>query len=100
MLGENGKKDRIFPFDSSLLDHNLRNAVMLVWDDPTKESAVKELWREVVPDVFQCQLFDPERLADLHGYLDEVLNAQLPLRPPYAIVLDGRSEGYLATPSL
>lgn len=99
------KKDSLFTLDNSLLDEKLRNTVMQAWQDPTKESAVQELWQEVAPDVFQCQFFDPERLVNLRGYLEEVWNAEIPMRPPYGIVLnrrgamlDRRSEGFLAAP--
>ena len=60
------------------------------WEDPSKELAVKALLHEVAPDVFQFQFFDPERLAVLRGYLEQVLNSQIPMRPPYGIVLNRR----------
>jgi len=95
-----------FSLDRSLLDQRLRHAVEQAWQDPSKEVAVKTLLQEVAPDVFQFQFFDPERLADLRHYLESVWNAQIPLRPPYGIVLnrrgamlDSRSEGYLAAPN-
>lgn len=103
---EGDEKGNLIPLDSSLLNKDLHNAVMLAWEHPEKELGVQELWQEVAPDVFQCQFFDPDRLADLRGYLDHVWDAQIPLRPPYGIVLnrggamlDRRSEGYLAAPS-
>jgi hypothetical protein len=93
------------PLDDSLIDAALRDAVNQAWDDPSSEGAVRDCWEEVVPGVFETQFFDPERLAHLHGYLDDVADAGIPLRPPYGIVLnrggamlDRRSEGYLATP--
>ncbi|MFP3362492.1 2OG-Fe(II) oxygenase family protein [Pseudoalteromonas sp. SIMBA_148] len=95
-----------FTLDDTLLDKNLRQAVKQAWEDPSKELAVKALLHEVAPDVFQFQFFDPERLAVLRGYLEQVWNSQIPMRPPYGIVLnrrgamlDSRSEGYLAAPS-
>ena len=94
-----------FSLDSSLLDEKLRNAVVQAWEDPTKELAVKELLVEVSPGVYQFQFFNPDRLADLRAYLEDVWDAQIPMRPPYGIVLnrrgamlDRRSEGYLAAP--
>ncbi|ATC86546.1 2OG-Fe(II) oxygenase family protein [Pseudoalteromonas arctica] len=95
-----------FTLDDTLLDKNLREAVKQAWEDPSKELAVKALLHEVAPDVFQFQFFDPERLAVLRGYLEQVWNSKIPMRPPYGIVLnrrgamlDSRSEGYLAAPS-
>ncbi|GAB0109259.1 2OG-Fe(II) oxygenase [Pseudoalteromonas distincta] len=95
-----------FTLDDTLLDKNLREAVKQAWEDPSKELAVKALLHEVAPDVFQFQFFDPERLAVLRGYLEQVWNSQIPMRPPYGIVLnrrgamlDSRSEGCLAAPS-
>lgn len=92
--------------DDSILDDRLRKAVAQAWQDPTKESLVKALWREVAPDVYTCQFFDPTRLVELRRYLEKVWDAQIPLRPPYGIVLnrsgamlDRRSQGYLAAPS-
>ena len=95
-----------FTLDDSLLDKNLREAVNAAWQDPSKEYLVKSLLEEVATDVYQFQFFDPERLAVLRGYLEKVWNANIPMRPPYGIVLnrrgamlDKRSEGYLAAPS-
>ena len=92
--------------DISLLDTRLRNAVEQAWNDPKKELTVRNLLQEVSPGVFQFQFFDPDRLVDLRNYLEAVADAQIPLRPPYGIVLnrrgamlDSRSEGFLAAPS-
>ena len=91
--------------DSSIFDPKLRAAVEQAWVDPTAEDAVKDLWEEVFPGVYRAQFFDVERLAALREYLDGVADADIPLRPPYGIVLnrggamlDPRSEGYLAAP--
>ena len=92
--------------DSSLIDERLRDAVTQAWENPTKESGVQDLLTEAAPGVFSFQFFDPDRLADLRSYLDDVWNAGIPLRPPYGILLnrggamlDPRSEGYLAAPT-
>lgn len=91
--------------DDSLLDSRLRNAVDAAWRDPTNETEVKELWREVSPGVYQGQFFEPERLADFRNYLKAVQSSNIPMRPPYGIalnrfgaMLDQRSEGFLAAP--
>jgi len=98
--------DGLNSLDSSLYDATLRSAVELAWEDPTKESGVKELWKQVFPGVYEAQFFDPEHLALLRNYLNRVADSQIPLRPPYGIslnrggaMLDSRSEGYLATPN-
>ncbi|GAC16383.1 hypothetical protein GLIP_3772 [Aliiglaciecola lipolytica E3] len=103
---EKSERDQKSPIDNTLLDDRLRNAVTQAWLDPTKESSVRELWKEVANDVFECQFFNPDRLADLRKYLESVWDAQIPLRPPYGIVLnrrgamlDSRSQGFLAAPS-
>lgn len=92
--------------DSSLYDPKLRAAVEQAWADPSKEGAVKDLWKEVFPGVYKAQFFDPERLSVLRDYMEKVADAQIPLRPPYGIslnrdgaMLDERSEGHLATPN-
>lgn len=90
----------------NLISEPLRNAVTLAWEDPAKEQAVANLWEEVLPGVYQAQLFDVEKLHLLRAYLDGVADAGIPLRPPYGIalnrnggMLDARSEGYLAAPA-
>jgi hypothetical protein len=103
---ETSENEGLGDLDSSLYDATLRSAVELAWKDPSKESGVKDLWKEVFPGVYEAQFFDPERLALLRSYLNRVADAQIPLRPPYGIslnrggaMLDSRSEGYLAAPT-
>lgn len=102
---EASKKGEILRPSEVLLDANFREAVTQAWSDPTKELGVEELLQKVSPGVYQFQLFDPERLTELRAYLDEVADAEIPLRPPYGIalnrlgsMLDSRSEGHLAAP--
>lgn len=92
--------------DDTLLDHDLRTAVSGAWNDPTNEGVVRDLLREVAPDVFAFQFFDPQRLETLRRYLETAWDSGIPIRPPYGIVLnrggamlDPRSDGYLAAPS-
>jgi len=99
-----GGDDKIL-LDRSLYAPKLREAIEQAWAKPDEEMAVKDLWTEVFPGVYKAQFFDSERLADLRAYLDRVADADIPLRPPYGIVLnrggamlDPRSEGYLAAP--
>ncbi len=93
------------PAPLTLLAPALRDAVAAAWDDPSTEGAVRELWTEHCPGVYVAQFFDHERLAALRAYMDQVADANIPLRPPYGIalnrggaMLDPRSEGYLAAP--
>ncbi len=90
----------------SIVDKNLRERIEETWRNPEKESQVKELLEKVSPGVYEFQFFDPEKIIRLRQYLDKVEQSQIPLRPPYGIVLnrkgamlDRRSEGYLAAPS-
>lgn len=92
--------------DESLLAPKLRQAINAAWQDPNAETAVAELWEEILPNVYQAQFFDPERLADLRAYLHAATTAKIPTRPPYGIalnrfgaMLDPRSTGYLAAPN-
>ncbi len=103
---ESGESELVGQLDSSLYDTNLRNAVEHAWKDPSKESEVKALWKEVFPGVYEAQFFNPARLASLRDFLNRVSDANIPIRPPYGIslnrggaMLDKRSEGYLAAPS-
>lgn len=84
----------------------LRQAVERSWENPTQEASVEDLWTEVFPSVFKAQFFDPEKIHILRDYMDRVVDAGIPLRPPYGIVLnrggamlDQRSIGYLAAPT-
>ena len=92
--------------DATLYDPKLRAAIEQAWADPTKEAAVKDLWKEVFPGVYEAQFFDPAKLSILRDYMDKVADAGIPLRPPYGIslnrggaMLDSRSEGFLAAPN-
>ena len=103
---EVSRNDELSILDDSLLDEKLRAAVKQAWADPNQESAVADLWEEVSPGVFQTQFFNPEKLAEIREYLEKVADANIPIRPPYGIVLnrygamlDPRSEGYFAAPN-
>ncbi|MEO0410832.1 MAG: 2OG-Fe(II) oxygenase [Pseudomonadota bacterium] len=92
--------------DSSLYAPALRKAIETSWENPEQEVLVQDLWTEVFPNVYKAQFFDPEKLSALRDYMDRVADAEIPLRPPYGIVLnrggamlDPRSEGYLAAPT-
>jgi len=102
---EESNKAQLIALDDSVIDKNLRDAVNQAWVDPTTEPNVSDLWKEVAPGVFQAQFFDKEQVAILREFLEEVANANIPLRPPYGIslnrygaMLDPRSDGYLAAP--
>ncbi|APZ47473.1 2OG-Fe(II) oxygenase [Polaribacter reichenbachii] len=99
-------KDNLLIPDETLLDPKLRKAINEAWTNPEKETAVADLWQEIIPGVYSAQFFDVERLAAFRNYLEEVVNAQIPKRAPYGIqlnrygmMLDPRSEGYFAAPS-
>ncbi|MBU2914249.1 hypothetical protein [Reichenbachiella agariperforans] len=99
-------KDNLLVPDETLLAPNLRQAVNEAWKNPEKENAVADLWEEIIPNVYSAQFFDPERLADFRNYLEAVVNSQIPKRAPYGIqlnrygmMLDPRSEGFLAAPN-
>lgn len=99
-------RDSKIALDRSLYAPKLRVAIEQSWAQPDQEARVRDLWTEVFPGVYKAQFFDPERLQDLRAYLERVAAADIPLRPPYGIVLnrggamlDPRSEGYLAAPT-
>ena len=103
---EEHEKIKLDFVNNSIIDSKLRETVEKVWQNPEKESLVRDLLQEISPGVYQFQLFDPSKLKELRDYLQKVDIAQIPLRPPYGIVLnrkgamlDQRSEGYLAAPS-
>lgn len=91
--------------DEALIAAPLRDAVSAAWTDPSSEDAVRALVEPLAPGVSQVQLFDAASVAVLRDYLAAAAEAEIPVRPPYGIVLnrqgatlDPRSEGYLAAP--
>ncbi len=99
-------KDQLLIPDETLLDPRLRQAINDAWENPEKENAVANLWEEIIPGVYVAQFFDLKRLEEFRGYLEAVVNSQIPKRPPYGIqlnrygiMLDPRSEGHLAAPN-
>lgn len=92
--------------DDSVFEPKLREAVAEAWTDPVnKEGAVRDLWTEVAPDVFACQLLDPSQIHRIRAHFDRAEHAGIPVRQPYGIVLnrkgfmlDERSAGYFAAP--
>ena len=99
-------KDDLLVPDETMLDPRLRKAIKDAWENPEKESAVADLWDEVIPGVYVAQFFDVDRLADFRNYLEAVTNSRVPKRAPYGIqlnrygmMLDPRSEGHLAAPN-
>lgn len=102
---EQSKENSLALLSEAILAAGLVKAVDAAWQDPAQESQVRMLWQEVLPGVCQSQFLDPEQLQGLRQYLQAVMDAQVPLRPPYGIVLnryeamlDQKSEGYLAAP--
>ncbi len=98
-------KDNLLLPDEKLLDPRLRQAIDDTWKNPEKETAVADLWEEIIPGVYSAQFFDLKRLAEFRDYLEAVVNSQIPKRAPYGIqlnrygiMLDPRSEGHLAAP--
>ncbi|CAM4323655.1 2OG-Fe(II) oxygenase [Zobellia roscoffensis] len=103
---ETENKDNLLVPDETLLDPRLRQAINDAWENPEKESAVADLWEEIIPGVYVAQFFDVERLAEFRSYLEDVVNSKIPKRAPYGIqlnrygmMLDPRSEGHLAAPN-
>lgn len=99
-------KGKLIVPDETLLDPRLRKAINDAWENPEKENAVADLWEEIIPGVYVAQFFDPERLSDFRKYLEDVSSSEIPKRAPYGIqlnrygiMLDPRSEGYLAAPT-
>lgn len=99
-------KDNLLIPDETLLDSRLRKAINEAWENPEKENAVADLWEEIIPGVYSIQFFAPERLGVFRKYLEELVKSEIPTRAPYGIqlnrygmLLDPRSEGYLAAPN-
>ncbi|WP_299133924.1 2OG-Fe(II) oxygenase [uncultured Tenacibaculum sp.] len=99
------KENLLIP-DEMLLDSNLRQVINEAWKNPEKENAVADLWKEIIPGVYSAQFFDVERLTEFRNYLEAIVSSKIPVRPPYGIqlnrygiMLDPRSEGYLAAPN-
>mmetsp|Transcript_38606 Transcript_38606/g.93548 ORF Transcript_38606/g.93548 Transcript_38606/m.93548 type:complete len:338 (+) Transcript_38606:197-1210(+) len=104
---DNTNNTKLTPLDvTALLDPSFRSAVEAAWKDPTREDAVRKLWKEVAPGVYTTQFFDVDKLSTLRDYFDTAVRSGIPVRPPHGILLnrngimlDPRSVGYLAAPS-
>ena len=84
--------------DNSIYDPVLRDAVQAAWKDPNKEDGVRTLWEEIAPNVYTCQLLQPDRIADLRAYIDRASGAGIPTRRPngmnrFGLILDPNTEG-------
>lgn len=84
--------------DDTIYEPELRSAVKAAWKDPSKEGEVRSLWEEIVPNVYTCQLLQPDRIADIRAYIDAASNAGIPTRRPngmnrYGLILDPSTEG-------
>lgn len=103
---EEGNENKLSSPNESFIDLKLRESVNAAWENPNEEYLVAEQLEQVSLGVYKFQFFDPGKIRELRSYLDKVNNSQIPLRPPYGIVLnrkgamlDRRSEGFLAAPS-
>lgn len=84
--------------DDTIYDPNLRDAVKAAWKDPSKEEDIRPLWKEIVPNVYTCQLLQPDRIADVRAYIDAAPTAGIPTRRPngmnrFGLILDPKTEG-------
>lgn len=100
------KENKLLLQGDSLIDEKLKLFVEEAWENPKKESAIRDLLQEVSSGVYQFQFLNPEKIKPLRDFLDRANESNIPLRAPYGIVLnrkgamlDRRSEGYLAAPS-
>lgn len=97
-----------------LINSTLREAIEKCWSNPTieNERILKDLWEEVAPGVYAIQFLDMEKVHQVRKWFDAVapneerLRGNIPVRPPYGIVLnrkgmmtDPKSVGYVASPS-
>lgn len=66
-----------------LMDSSLKKAVQAAWKDPTLENVVQDLWKEVAPGVFSCQLFTVTSLYSIREHLDKASHdSKIPTRRP------------------
>jgi hypothetical protein len=66
-----------------MMDSSLKNTVQAAWKDPSLEHDVKELWTQVAPGVFSCQLFDANIIGDIRKHLDRACyESKIPIRRP------------------
>lgn len=91
-------QDDLPDLDDSVFEPKIREAVQAAWKDPGKEEAIRPLWEEVVPNVYACQLLQPDRIADVRAYIDAASKAGIPTRRPngmnrFGLILDPKTEG-------
>jgi len=88
-----------------LINPALRDAVQKIWENPAKELEDKMLLQssilqEIVPRVYQCQLFTQEGVRRIRQHLDAIQHSSvgIPTRRPhgmnrFGIVLDPETQG-------
>jgi hypothetical protein len=82
-----------------LMDSSLKNAVQAAWTNPVLENQVKDLWKEVAPGVFSCQLFNVTSLHYVRQHLDKASHdSKIPTRRPngmnrYGLILTEAVDG-------
>ena len=103
---ENEKENQLQVPVENLVDTQMKNCFEKAWENVELETEIDNLVTEVSPGVFIFNFFNLNELKQLNEYLTKIENANIPIRPPYGIVLnrkgamlDPRSEGYLAAPS-
>lgn len=90
--------DALPELNQDVFEPTLKEAVQAAWEDPKKEHAIKPLWKEIVPNIYTCQLIQPDRIADIRAYIDAAATAGIPTRRPngmnrFGLILDPHTEG-------
>ena len=84
--------------DDSVYDPKLKEAIQEAWKHPSLEGNIRPLCKEIVPDVYKCQLLQPDRIKDIRAYIDAAPTSGIPIRRPngmnrFGMILDPKTEG-------
>ena len=82
-------------FQANFLDPDLRDAIAAVKAEPTAENEgnIRDLWEEIVPGVYACQIFTPGFVRKLRAEIERHRESGIPMRRPnsmnrYGLVLN------------
>ena len=93
--------------ETIVMDPALYQFIHQAWNDPSveHEEALKDLWKEVIPGVYSCQLFTREGIKRIRQHLKAASESGIPTRRPngmnrFGLVLDIETEGGVSYPMI
>jgi hypothetical protein len=90
-----------------VMDPTLYRSIHQAWNDPSveNEDVLKDLWKQVIPGVYACQLFTPKGIQRIRHHLKAASESGIPTRRPngmnrFGLVLDIETQGGVSYPKI